>query len=215
MSVEGSSHLGPDEPVKRKGAERQLEDVSCLVLFLVEAALPITLSTVLHDTIMAWATEALERAGEPEGHRADGEPVRVFDFEHLIESGRQDVQIGGGLDSANLSVEAAARQLDRARPNSREWYAAKQVLDQAVSRLRDVSSRLLRRAGAEEDPLEGVRVGVRSQRPGDRPIQAVRSTSGGRGRSPDRNRAQAGHRRTPPGADAARRSSRSTRFGTR
>ena len=212
MSVEGSSHLGPDEPVKREDAERQLEDVSALVLSLVEAALPITLSTVLHDSIMAWATEALERAGEPEERRADGEAIRVFDFEPLIESGRQDTQVRADLDSANLSVEAAALQLAGARPNSREWYAAKQVLDQAVSRLRDVSTRLLRRAGAEGDPLEDVRVGVRSRRPGGRPVQAARATSGRRARSPDRNRAQAGHGRTPP---AARRSSRSTRFETR
>ena len=221
MSVEGSSHLGPDEAVKRQNAELLQADIADLVLLLVGAYadrilphLPITPppdgAGTVYDTIMDWATEALEHTDAPAPRRPAAEAVRVFNFEPLMELGRQDVQVRAGLDSARRSVGAAAKQLARARPNSREWYQAKQVLDQAVSQLCDVSAHLMRLAGTEEDALDGV-VGVRSVRPAARQ-RPDRSKSSRPVRSPDRNRARsAGHGRTSPRADAARRSSRSSR----
>jgi hypothetical protein len=176
MSVEGPSHPEPDESAEREQAERLLANVSELVLFLVGgyaseilAHLPIALPpgitgdinslSVVHETMMAWATEAVEHPGQREEHGADSEAVRVVNFERLIELGRQDIQVRAGLDSARRSVEEAALQLASARPNTKEWYRAKQVLEEAIKRLLEASTRLMKldavRAAATE-PVENL-----------------------------------------------------------
>jgi hypothetical protein len=166
VSDDGSSHLGPDEAMKREQAERLLADVYDVVVLLVGAyAGEVGLTAInpyspyplppkvlddhssklgiVHDTIMAWTTEALEHAGVPQPRRPADKAGPVFDFKRLIELGSQDIEVQAGLDSARLSVEEAKRQLARVRPNTREWYQAKQVLEEAIKRLRGVSLRLV------------------------------------------------------------------------
>ena len=171
MSVQGSGHLGPDDnSAQRERAERQLANVSDLVLFLVGAYLSqiipqlsatTPLSPFLYDTIMAWATETLEHAGQPQERRAAGEAVPVFDFECLVELVRQDDRLRTDLGIARLMVENAARQLARAKPYTAAWYRAKQVLDAAISRLLATSSRLMEHDDAvrasRTDRIEDVR----------------------------------------------------------
>jgi hypothetical protein len=154
MSVEEPSSGRPDESVERQRTERQLADISELVLFLVGAFIPkltaittplhITpLAMTVHDTIMAWATEALKDGGVQKERRADGEAVPVVDFERLVELGDQDAQVQAALDNARGMIESAAWQLWIAKPNSRAWYQARLMLDRAISRLLDASSRLM------------------------------------------------------------------------
>ena len=143
MPVEGSGHLGPDESVERQSAERQLADVADLVLFLVEASLPSSLSTFLYDTIMAWATEAVARVGKPQGRRAAGVDAQALEFKRLVELAFQDKQLRADLGSAMLAVEDAARQLDALGPESPAWDLAWSQLGQAMRGLLDASTRLM------------------------------------------------------------------------
>src|ERR1044071_4190835 len=108
MSVEGSSRLGPDEAIKRQNAERLLADIYDVVMLFVGVYAAKFLKIIyshlppnfpyhlppeavrdyldelgnIHDTVMAWATEALEHAGVPQPQR---QAVRVFEFEYLSE----------------------------------------------------------------------------------------------------------------------------------
>jgi hypothetical protein len=167
MSVEGSSHLGPDEAVKREQAERLLADVYDVVMFFVSAYadkilphllpyFPYTLPAdvggrdipelgIVHDTIMAWATEALEREGVPQPHRPAGEAVRIYEFKRLNELSRNDVKARAGLESARTSVEEAARQLATISPDDGDGLAeARRVLGEAITELITASARLMR-----------------------------------------------------------------------
>jgi hypothetical protein len=162
MSFEGSSHLGPVEAIKRQNAELLQADVADLVLFLVGAYLSdilqhlhITLPPhiahdidklgAVYDTIMGWATEAVEHAGAEQPHRPAGETAPVFDFERLIDLGSQDSQVQAALDSAERMVGDAVWQLATIRPD--DQYAkesARRVLGRAISQLIAASARMMR-----------------------------------------------------------------------
>jgi hypothetical protein len=144
VPVEGSGHREPDESVKRQSAERQLADVADLVLFLVEASLPSTLSTFMYDTIMAWATEALAQSGKPQRRRAAVTDGQAREFRRLLDLAFQDNQLRADLGSAMLAVEHTARQLGALSPDSPDWHLVWSQLGQAMRGLLDASTRLMR-----------------------------------------------------------------------
>ena len=145
VSDEGSSRSGPDEAIKRQNAELLQADVADLVLFLVGTVLSeFTLASVVHDTIMAWATEAVE-AGQRKERRADSEATPVSNLKRLVELGRQDAQVWAALDNATLMVGDAAWRLATIRPDDRAGQAqARRVLGAAIKELIAASDRLMR-----------------------------------------------------------------------
>jgi hypothetical protein len=188
MAVEGSS-LGPAEAIKRQNAELLQSDVYDAVVLLVGAHVnailpqllphfPYTLPPdvvahhlgklgIIQDTTMALADEAVEHADGPQRRRPAAETGPVFDFERLVKLGSQDAEARSGLDNAVLTVGEAAEQLARAKPNSQEWYAARQVLDQAISQLLEASARLMRLGAthaAATEPVPNPRVAGREPR---------------------------------------------------
>jgi hypothetical protein len=154
VSVDGPSGCRSYEAFKRKQAEQLLADIYDVSMVLVSACAGTILKPILpyfpyelppaaiaelgivDDTIMAWVTEALERGGVPQLHRPTEKAGPVFDFKRPTNLGSQ---------GAKLSVEEAMQQLARVRPNTREWYRAKQVSEEATKRLRGVSPRLVQR----------------------------------------------------------------------
>jgi hypothetical protein len=171
MSVASSSPSEQDETIKRQTAERLQADLADLVLFLVSAyvsgildhlpikVLPpdvvrdISKLAVVYSSMMDWANEALEHGGRPPD-RQPGAGVRVYDFEAAAPLGPREAYVGAILMNIK-SIEAAAAQLARARPNSWEWYEAKRVLDHAIKGLQDASTclRPLAAVKATEVPL--------------------------------------------------------------
>jgi hypothetical protein len=170
-SVEGSSHLGPDEAIKRQNAEWLLADIYDVVMLFVGVYaakflkiiyphlppnFPYQLSPeavrhhldelgIMHDTVMTWATEALEHAGVPQPQRQAGEAVRVFDFEYLSELGRQDAQAQDDLNGAWQMIGYAIRQLDTIKPENRTAQKrARWALGRAISKLIAASGHMMR-----------------------------------------------------------------------
>ena len=144
MSAEGTSHLRPDEAIKRQNAELLQAEVADLVLFLVGTVLSnISLASVVHDTIMAWATEAVEHAGQRKERRPTDEAAPVYELKRLVDLAFQVTYLRSDLDDAMLSIEDAARQLATISPKSPDWYRARLVLDQAINQLADASTRLV------------------------------------------------------------------------
>ena len=187
MSVEGSSHLGPDEAIKRQNAELLQADVYDVVLLLVGAyvnnilpqllpqfpyALPPDVVAhhlgklgIVQDTIMAWANEALERAGVPQPQRPAGKAGPVFDFEGLVELDHGDAKVRAGLKNAELMVRFAGQQLAEISPDDPTARKhASQALNRAISLLLEASARSMQldaaRAAAPE-PFESPRLASR------------------------------------------------------
>jgi hypothetical protein len=182
MLVEGSSHLGPDEAIKREQAERLLADIYDVVVLLVAAyankilppllphfpyMLPpgdvahnISKLGIVHDAIMAWASEALERAGVP--HRPVSEEERALHFKRLEELDRQHAEVRAELGSAERMVGEAVWRLAALNSDSpaRVWNQVWSELGQAISQLLDASTRLMKldavRAAATQ-PVEDLR----------------------------------------------------------
>lgn len=97
---------------------------------------------------MAWATEALERAGKPQRRSAVGTDGQVQEFERLVDLAFQDNQLRADLGSAMLAVADAARQLAALGPESPAWDLAWSQLGQAMRGLLDASTRLMRHDNA-------------------------------------------------------------------
>jgi hypothetical protein len=187
VSVEGSSHLGPDEAIKRQNAELLQADVYDVVLLLVGAyvnkilppllphfpyALPPDVVAhhlgklgIVQDTIMTWANEALERAGVPQPQRPAGKAGPVFDFDGLVELGHGDAKVRAGLENAEMMVRFAGQQLAAISPDDPAARKhASQALNRAISLLLEASARLMQLDAvhaAAPEPFESPRLASR------------------------------------------------------
>jgi transcriptional regulator with XRE-family HTH domain len=138
---EVSRHLGPDESVKREAAKRQRGDISDVVLFLVEASLSMTPSTVLYDSGMAWASEAVEHASKE--HRATSGAPSFSEFMRLVELARQDTEVRADLERADATITEAARELHALSSDDPARHDAELALGKAINQLLSLSTELM------------------------------------------------------------------------
>jgi hypothetical protein len=148
VRVEDSSNLGQDGREGRERAERLFADIYDLVVFVFGAkALPITLAGVIHDAIMAWASDAAEHRGRQQKRYATSRALPTLEVPRLIELARRNAEVRAGLHAAVQAVTTAAWELSGISPNDdKAWSAAIQAFNQAMWRLHNWSGEQLRLA---------------------------------------------------------------------